>query len=71
MTPNLYMNRVTSALFKSCLFVNTQLYTENELTKGGFMQVLAESNITITGTSFIGGYAMNGGAIYFIGDSSG
>ena len=35
------------------------------------MQVHAESNIKIIDTSFVNGHATNGGAIYFIGGSSG
>jgi predicted outer membrane repeat protein len=56
--------------YNGCTFSNSQVHPENALTKGGFMQINAVSNVTVNDCSFESGYAMQGGALYILGESS-
>ncbi len=37
--------------------------------KGAFMQILAESSVTIQNSRFVNGKALQGGALYLLGES--
>lgn len=70
-TPNVYLNRVINTVFDSCNFLNTVQPSDYSIiaVKGNFIQIYAESNITIQGCTFSSGYALYGGALFILGEA--
>lgn len=66
-TPNFYLNRALDVQFYSCVFFSSDM--SNTQFKGAFMQILAESSVRIYNSSFSGGHAIQGGALYMLGES--
>jgi predicted outer membrane repeat protein len=67
-TPNIYLNRALKVEINSCVFINSVVSSGTSVA-GNFIQVIAESNVTVSNSSFINGYAFMGGAIYMLGNS--
>ena len=60
-TPNIYINNAANVKIDNCLFLNSivpQIGEEWVIeTKGNFIQIIAESSVIITDSTFKGGYA--------------
>ncbi|TNV88127.1 hypothetical protein FGO68_gene3291 [Halteria grandinella] len=69
-TPNFYLNRALDVQVKDCYFFNSESRDDSiPLFRGGFMQLLAESSVKISNSTFINGRAIQGGAFFLLGDS--